>query len=103
MVQFKSKKMLTVRDSVKKSEPRMTEVLTEREEKRMAPLLEYLKEDEQINNSTGRELTGKSSATVKRYLRRLSDVGLLEGEGSTSNKVYNRAATFWQQKISKSK
>jgi|GEM_PF-2426611 len=29
----------------------MTEVLTEREEKRIAPLLEYLKEHEQIDNS----------------------------------------------------
>ena len=48
--------MLTARDSVKKSEPRMTEVFTEREEKIMAPLLEYLKEHEQIDNFIARNI-----------------------------------------------
>ena len=103
MVKFKTSKMHLIDGSVNKNEPSMTEVLTEREVKRMAPLLEYLKEHEQIDNAVGRQITGKSAATVKRYLRRLCEIGLLESEGSTSNKTYSRVATFWQQKISKSK
>lgn len=35
---------------------------------------------------------GGEDLAVKRYLRRLCEVGLLESEGSTSNKTYKRVA-----------
>jgi ATP-dependent DNA helicase RecG len=74
-----------------------TESMTKRETKAMAVLLEYLKEHDKIDNAIGRRLTGKSSATVKRYLRRLSEVGIIVGEGTTSDKTYSRVVTFCEE------
>lgn len=66
----------------------MTEVLSEREVKRFASILEYMKEHGRITNKIGRELTGKSESSVKRYLNRLCEVGILRSEGSTSDTEY---------------
>ena len=70
---------------------KMVEVLTEAEISKMSALLEYLHENESIDSAKGRELTGKSATTVKRYLRRLCEVGFLEPHGVTSDKIYVRA------------
>lgn len=91
MVQFRtSVKRLKGHDSIKESERRLSEVLSERDRKQLAPILNYLKENNEINNAIGRELIGKSSATVRRYLKKLCDAGILESEGITSDKVYKK-------------
>ena len=52
----------------------------------------FLGQTDTIDNAEGRELTGKSAATVKRYLGKLCDVGILKLEGtkraSISTKVF---------------
>jgi ATP-dependent DNA helicase RecG len=74
--------------SVKNNDRRMTELLTEKEQKKMLVILEYIQENDTINNEKGRELTGKSAATVKRYLKRLCEAGVLESTGITSDTIY---------------
>lgn len=66
----------------------MTEVLSEREIRRFATILEYMKEHESVTNKSGRNLTGKSESSVKRYLNRLCEAGILRSKGSTSNTEY---------------
>lgn len=85
-MEFKTNRESTGQSSLKK----MSEVLSEREKTRMSKILNYLKDHEQINSAIVCELTGKSTATVNRYLNRLCDAGVLEAEGVTSNKVYTK-------------
>ena len=68
----------------------VSESLTEREKISMAPILAYLREHDTIDNGMGRDLTGKSSATVRRYLSRLCEVRLLELIGATKDANYRR-------------
>ena len=56
----------------------------------MNALIEYLLDNEVIDNKTGRDLTGKTSATVRRYLVRLCDIGLLSAQGVTRNVIYKK-------------
>lgn len=85
-------KLLSITDtdktSVKNNDRSLTEVLSEREVKRFASILEYMKEHDRLTNKIGRELTGKSESSVKRYLNRLCEVGILRSEGSTSDTEY---------------
>jgi len=68
--------------------PKMAEGLAESEIEKMRAILEYLQESESIDNAKGRELTGKSATTVKRYLKRLCEANILEPYGVTSDKLY---------------
>jgi len=76
--------------SVKNNDRIMTEYLTEKEKKKMAVILDYLNNHDTINNEKGRELTGKSAATVKRYFRKLCEAKLLEPTGTTISTVYKK-------------
>lgn len=85
-----NKKDSVINNSVKKNDRIMTESLTEKEEKTMVAILNYLRDNNTISNEIGRDLTGKSEATVKRYLGRLCEIGLLEQIGATRNTIYRR-------------
>jgi len=81
----------TVRESeriVSEYERIVNEYLTEREKNSMVAILEYLRDNNSIDNRTGRELTGKSSATVRRYLTKLCEIGLLRPSGTTIDAIY---------------
>ena len=67
-----------------------SEALSELEQEKMNAILEYLADSDTINNEKGRELTGKSSPTVNRYLRRLCEIGILEKSGSTFDAIYRK-------------
>jgi len=71
---------------------KMVDNLTESEMEKMQAILEYLLERESISSAKGRELTGKSATTVKRYLRRLCEANILEPYGVTSDKLYKKKA-----------
>jgi ATP-dependent DNA helicase RecG len=68
----------------------VSECLTEAEKESMNTIIEYLRENEVIDNKTGRNLTGKTSATVRRYLVRLCDIGLISAQGVTRNVIYKK-------------
>jgi len=70
----------------------MSEYLTETEKKKMAEILDYLKDNDSVDNKKGRELTGKSAATIRRYFERLCDIGLIKPTGKTINTVYKKTS-----------
>ena len=71
------------------NERSLSEVMSEVELKRVQPILEYLEVHESITPQDARALTGKSAATVRRYLTLLCDSGILGSAGSTNAKTYH--------------
>ena len=68
----------------------LSEVFSEKELKKIIPILNYIAENEYVTPKTAMQLTGKSAATSRRYLKILCDAGILEKEGKTSNIQYRR-------------
>lgn len=66
------------------------EKLSQKEKERMAPILKYLDNNAVITNAIGRNLIGKSTATTKRYLNRLCEVGILGSKGTGRSAYYER-------------
>ena len=56
---------------------------------KMAAIINYLR-----YNKKCCELTGKSTATARRYLERFCEVGLLVSSGGTKNAVYRKVGDF---------
>jgi len=77
-------------ESVTSYDRYMTDILTEKEATYIAVIMEYMYDNNAISNKKGRELTGKSAATVKRYLKKLCDAGILEQTGSNKNTIYTK-------------
>ena len=70
----------------------INDLLSESERIIMMPILVYLEKNDSIDNSTAKELTGKSTATVKRYLSKLCDLGILQLTGTARSSVYIKTA-----------
>ena len=68
----------------------LSELLSEKEIEKMTAILVYLQDHSTITNKKGRDLTNKSTATVRRYLDRLCEVGLLEASGGTKGAIYTK-------------
>lgn len=51
-------------------------------------IVDYLEKNGQITTEEGIKITGKSSAQVRRYLKVLCDIGLIEKSGNTKGNVY---------------
>lgn len=51
-------------------------------------LVKYLEENGQITTDIGIEITGKSAAQVRRYLKSLCDIGMIEKSKSTKGNIY---------------
>jgi len=68
----------------------VSESLSDSEKKKMEAILDYIKKNDAINNAKGRELTGKSAATVRRYYKRLEIAGILVPDGTTRDTVYRK-------------
>lgn len=68
----------------------LTEVLNEKDFDRVEPLLIHLEEHGEITPKDAEALLKRSTSTVYRYLGKLVDVGVLEPQGSTNDKVYIR-------------
>jgi ATP-dependent DNA helicase RecG len=72
-----------------KYERSLSEVLSEVELKKLKPLIDHLETNKNITPQVARNLTGKSAATIRRYLTLLCDRGILESTGSTNAVVYH--------------
>ncbi|MBD5550339.1 MAG: hypothetical protein HDQ96_04070 [Lachnospiraceae bacterium] len=53
-------------------------------------ILEYLKENDTITTTIGKEITGKSEAQVRRYLKVLTDCGVVKSKKTTKGNAYTR-------------
>lgn len=68
----------------------LSENLTNKEKGKIWPIVEYLKIHDIIDSATARMVTGKSKATVIRYLQRLIELDVIEDEGDSRSKIYRR-------------
>lgn len=77
---------------VDKSERSLSEVLSEAlvetEYKKVEKIVAYLEKNKSITPKMAVTITGKSSATVRRYLKLLVETGYVKVKGSTSNTRY---------------
>jgi ATP-dependent DNA helicase RecG len=62
--------------------------LTDIEKEFFSTLLPYFSKHEWVDNAMAREYTGASPATVRRHIKRLVDIGVLEARGTTRNRRY---------------
>jgi ATP-dependent DNA helicase RecG len=60
------------------------------EEEKLKPILDFLERNDTISPKEARDLTGKSAATVRRYLTLLCERGVLESVGNTSAVTYKK-------------
>lgn len=72
------------------NERSLKEVFTVKDYEKLLPIIEYLENNEKITTQKAEELTGKSSATAWRYLKKLNDIGVLKADGNTNNAIYKR-------------
>ena len=52
-------------------------------------ILNYLKENDSIDNSKGREITGLSAPAVRKNFKNLEAKGLIIGSGENKNRTYS--------------
>jgi DNA replication protein DnaC len=62
--------------------------MTDGEDDFLKKLLPYFERQEWIDNTAARKITGKSPASAKRYLRRLTELRILEAAGVNRNRLY---------------
>ena len=66
----------------------LSEVLKQSDFDKVKKIILYIEENGKITPKEAEENCGKSSATVRRYLKMLAQTGYIEAEGSTNNTVY---------------
>lgn len=57
---------------------------------KMQQILEYLRFNDTITTKKGMEATGKSEAQIRRYLKVLTDCGVVISKKTTKRNVYTR-------------
>lgn len=62
---------------------------TATKEKSSDIILNYLKENDSINNSTAREITGLTAPAVRKIFKKLEAEGLIAGTGENKNRTYS--------------
>lgn len=66
----------------------MSEKMSELKKEPIIKIMSYLKDNEEITTTKGMEITGKSAAQVRRYLKALSGLGIIKSTRSTKGNVY---------------
>jgi ATP-dependent DNA helicase RecG len=72
-----------------KNERSLSEVLSEVEIEKMAPIIRHLQEHSYVTPKEAMAATGKSAATVRRYLAVLCEKGILTARGNTNAISYS--------------
>ena len=62
---------------------------TATKEKSSDIIVNYLKENDSINNSTAREITGLTAPAVRKIFKKLEAEGLIAGTGENKNRTYS--------------
>ena len=71
-----------------KNERSLSEVLTQKDYDKVRTIVNFMEEHGEITPKEAETITGKSAATVRRYLKILADTRYVVVEGSTNNIVY---------------
>ena len=75
-------------DSIISDERIMSEKMSELKNESIIKIVDYLKENQEITTAKGVELTGKSEAQVRRYLKILCNMGILKSTKTTKGNIY---------------
>lgn len=75
-------------DSIISDERIMNEKMSELKKEPIARIVEYLKTNDEITTAKGVEITGKSEAQVRRYLKILCGFGIIQSTKTTKGNVY---------------
>ncbi len=68
----------------------LNDKLSEREKKKLMPIVDFLKTHDKITRWQAEQVSGKSLSTVTRYLRRLEELDVLVRDGQSVATVYRR-------------
>lgn len=68
----------------------MSELMGGKAKRAIQQILEYLKANDTITTKKGMEVTGKSEAQVRRYLKVLTDCGVIKSKKMIKGNVYTR-------------
>ncbi|MCM1500733.1 MAG: hypothetical protein NC124_19925, partial [Clostridium sp.] len=68
----------------------MSELMSGKMKEPVQRILEYLKSYDTITTAIGKEITGKSEAQVRRYLKVLIDCGIIKSKKTTKGNIYTR-------------
>lgn len=75
-------------DSLISDERIMSEKMSELKKEPIVKIMNYLKDNKEISTAKGMEITGKSEAQVRRYLKALCDLGIIKRTRTTKGNVY---------------
>lgn len=75
-------------DSIISDERIMSEKMSELKKEPIVKIINYLKDNEDITTAKGVEITGKSEAQVRRYLKVLCNLAIIKSTGTTKGNVY---------------
>lgn len=68
----------------------MSELVSGKMKEPIQQILEYLKDNNTITTMLGKKITGKSEAKVRRYLKLLSDCGVVKSKKTTKGNIYTK-------------
>ncbi len=77
-------------DSIISDERIMSGKMSELRKEPIVKIVNYLKDNEEITTAKGVEITGKSEAQVRRYLKVLCNLGIIKSTRTTKGNVYVR-------------
>ena len=72
------------KEEVKLLDKKISEIKSEP----IVKIMEYLEQNNEITTAKGVEITGKSEAQVRRYLKSLCNVGIIQSTKTTKGNVY---------------
>lgn len=75
-------------DSLILDERIMSEKMSGLKKEPIAKIIDYLKNNDEITTTKGMEITGKSAAQVRRYLKVLCDLGIIKSTRATKGNIY---------------
>ena len=75
-------------DSIISDERIMSEKTSELRKEPIVKIVNYLKDNEEITTAKGVEITGKSEAQVRRYLKVLCNLGIIKSTKTTKGNTY---------------
>ena len=75
-------------DSIISDERIMSEKMSELKKEPIVQIVNYLKGNEEITTAKGMEITGKSEAQARRYLKALCDLGMIKRTRTTKGNMY---------------
>ena len=77
-------------NSLTSDERIMSELMSGKMKEPVQQILEYLKNNDTITTMIGKEITGKSEAQVRRYLKALTDCGIIKSKKITKGNIYTK-------------